>query len=196
MALIVGLTGGIGSGKSVAANYLSQLGVPTIDADDVARTLCESKQPAFLKIRERFGDNILNSQGELDRKKLRKIIFENVTEKLWLENFLHPLIIKYILDWAKKTHSPYNIVVAPLLLETSMKDYVDRILVIDCSKKKQIERASKRDFLNKKEIELILKQQLSRKERLSMADDVIVNNDSLEELEKSILVLHDFYRSL
>src|SRR5688500_1930689 len=122
MALVIGLTGSIGSGKSTAALYFSQLGVPVIDADDIARRLCESKHSVFEKILNRFGNEILDPSGEMYRKKLRKIVFQNPIAKSWLENILHPLIISEILDWIKNLNADYCVVVAPLIFETSMKD--------------------------------------------------------------------------
>jgi dephospho-CoA kinase len=195
MVFVVGLTGGIGSGKSIVADYFSALKVPVIDADKVSHELCKPTQLAFTKIRERFGDFILDSDGNLDREKIRRIIFRDLEEKVWLEGVLHPLIIKVILDWCRNLKATYCIVVAPLLLETSMKNDVDRVLVVDCSKKNQVQRVSARDKIQKAEVELILSQQLSREARLKLADDVIVNDDDLEVLRKKVMILHDFYTS-
>lgn len=196
MVFIVGLTGGIGSGKSTVASYFSGLHVPVIDADDVAYTLCQPGKKAFQKIHEHFGFKILDKNGNIDRKELRKIVFKEVKEKVWLEKVLHPLIIEMIFDWARNLDSSYCLVVAPLLFESSIKDYVDRIVVVDCLEKTQIERVCMRDHVSVEDVKLILNQQISRIERLKLTDDVIVNDSSLEALREKIFALHDFYSSL
>lgn len=193
---IIGLTGGIGSGKSVVAGYFSQLGVPIIDADKVSKELCFPGKGAFKKIYERFGETIIDRKGEIDRKKLKAIVFKSKSDKLWLECLLHPLIIEAILDWSKSINAPYCIAVAPLLLETAMKDYVDRVLVIDCPEEIQLERASLRDLADKAAIKSVLEAQISRSERLKSADDIITNEGSLEELKAKVVNLDRFYRSL
>lgn len=196
MVFVIGLTGGIGSGKSIAAHYFSELGVPVIDADDVAKKLCNSKNIGFEKIKERFGEAVLDSDGEISRKKLRKIIFENSMERLWLENYLHPLISEAILNWVKQLSNGYCIVVVPLLLETDFKNYVDRILVIEASKEIKIKRAILRDEVHQDEIEKILSAQLSSEERLAMTDDIIFNEGNLAELRDKVLKMHLFYVGL
>jgi dephospho-CoA kinase len=196
MVFVIGLTGGIGCGKSTVAHYFSEFGVPIIDADNIARDLCDSKNVGFEKIKERFGNVILDSNGEISREKLRKIIFENSTEKRWLENHLHPLIIEAILSWVKKLSSGYCIVVTPLLFETDLINYVDRVLVIEASKKLQIERVVVRDKTNHKEVEKVLSNQLSKEERLNMADDVIFNEAGLEDLQDKVLKINTFYFEL
>lgn len=194
--LIIGLTGGIGSGKTEVAHFFSQLGAPTIDADSVAKTLCSPKQLAFQKIHERFGDFILKENGEVDRKKLKDIIFKKKTEKIWLENILHPLIIQTILEWSKSVNFSYGVVIAPLLFETEMKTYVDRTLVVDCSLETQIKRVVARDETDVAKVKLILAQQLSRNERLALADDIILNEERIEDLKIKVAHLHAFYLAL
>jgi dephospho-CoA kinase len=194
--LIVGLTGGIGSGKTEVACFFSQLGAPTIDADSVARTLCNPGQLAFQKIYERFGEGIIKANGELDRKKLREIVFEKEAEKIWLEKILHPFIIQAILDWSKNINFSYGMVIAPLLLETEMKRYVNRVLVVDCSVETQIERVVARDGIKAATVELILAQQMPRAERLALADDVILNEGRIEDLKIKVAQLHAFYQTL
>lgn len=196
MALVIGLTGGIGSGKSTVAHYFFRLGVPVIDADEIARELCCAGHDAFKKIVERFGENILDLKGEIDRKKLRKVIFKNPVERTWLEGVLHPLIIEAILSWVDTLDVSYCVVVVPLLLETSMKDYVDRILVVDALEKEQIERAVERDESDNDVIRTILNRQLSRRERVELADDVILNDAGFEELEEKVVKLNVFYMEL
>lgn len=196
MVFVIGLTGGIGSGKSTVSDYFSELGVPVIDADDVAKKLCDAKNIGFEKIRERFGETILDSDGEISRKKLRKIIFENSTERCWLENYLHPLIIEAILNWVKQVNSDYCIVVAPLLFETDLKNYVNRVLVIEASKEVKIKRVISRDKMHQEEIEKILSNQLSSEERLAMADDIILNEGGFEELREKVLKMNLFYVGL
>ncbi len=196
MALVIGLTGSIGSGKSTVAHYFSELGVPVIDADSIAKELCCSGHQVFAKIVERFGNSILEQNGEIDRKKLRKIIFTDTTERIWLEDILHPLIIEEILNRIRNLSADYCVIVVPLLFETSMKNYINRVLVVDVNEEEQIHRAHLRDKENKNDIKAILSKQLSREEKVKLADDVILNDASFEELEKKVTDLHQFYVKL
>lgn len=195
MVFVIGLTGGIGSGKSTVAHYFSELNVPVIDADNLSRQLYEANITVE-KIKERFGKIILDASGKISRKKLRKIIFENSTERRWLEDYLHPLIIKAIVNWVKKLSSDYCVVVAPLLFETDLKNYVDRILVVDAPKETQIERVIIRDKTQQQEVEKVLSTQLSSEDRLKMADDVIFNNVGFDVLRDKVLKLNTFYSEL
>lgn len=199
--LIIGLSGGIGSGKSEVCRRFIARGITVVDADIVAREVVEPGMPALEKIREHFGDNILlpateNQQPALNRAKLREIIFSNLEEKDWLEKFLHPLINQRIREQLGNALGPYTILASPLLLETQQHLSVDRILVIDASEQLQIERASQRDFNNEAQIRAIMQTQLSRQERCSRANDIIQNHGSLIELDEQVEKLHQLYLEL
>jgi dephospho-CoA kinase len=198
MTLIIGLTGGIGSGKSTVAQFFKQRGVEIIDADEVAREMVNPGRLAYQKIIAHFGKDILKD-NQMDREKLRNLIFTYPRERRWLESLLHPLIYTEILKRAQNTTALYTIVVIPLLFETSdtiSYDFLHRILTIDLPKKLQLRRTLARDKNTAELIRKILKTQISRKERLKKADDIIVNDSSKEELEKRVEKLHQFYLSL
>lgn len=190
--LKIGLTGAIGSGKSIVTSYFLELKVPVIDADTIVKEIYSEDKVVLQKIENRFGVKVFTNH-ELNRKKLREIIFNDVDEKKWLENLLHPIVFEKILTWSKNLDAPYIIIVAPLLLETTLKDDVDRILVIDCSENLLIDRVSLRDQVSEDEVKSILNHQLSREERLAAADDVISNEGDLEALKLEVLRLHDLY---
>lgn len=191
---IIGLTGGIGSGKSTAARYFSELGIDVIDADVIAHALTTKNTPTLKKISEHFGSNILDPQGELRRDALRTIIFSNADERLWLENLLHPLILEEMFSRAKKATSAYCVLVIPLLLEKNIK--TDRVLVIDCPTNIQIDRIRARDSLNMNQIDAMLQTQLSREQRLAQADDIIHNESTLAELHTQVQKMHTKYLQL
>lgn len=199
--LIVGLTGGIGSGKSEVCRRFITKGITVIDADIVAREVVEPGMPALEKIREHFGEEILiapteNQPQSLNRSKLREIIFTNPDEKTWLEQLLHPLINQRIREQLANASDPYAILASPLLLETQQYLLADRVLVIDASEQLQIERASQRDSANEPHIRSIMRTQLSRQERCSRANDIIQNHGSLIELDEQIEKLHQLYLEL
>lgn len=189
--LIVGLTGGIACGKSLAAKYFQQLGVPVIDADVIALSLTASNSLPFKKIHDHFGDEIIDQNGELNRRKLRDIIFNNEAERLWLENLLHPLILAEIQRQTNLLNTPYCIWMIPLLIEKNIK--VDRILIIDCPEALQIQRLKSRDKMNNAQVAAILKTQISHQQRLAKADDVIVNDGDESTLQQKILLQHEKY---
>lgn len=191
--LIVGLTGGIGSGKSEVSRRFQALGITVVDADEVARQVVEPGQPALADIAKHFGSNILLPDGELDRAQLRKIIFSQLEQKRWLESLLHPLINTQIRQQLVAAQSPYVMLSSPLLLETRQHELVDRILVIDASEALQIARASNRDANNEDQIKAIMETQLDRNERISRADDIIHNHGILLELDDQISKLHQQY---
>ncbi len=186
MTFTLGVTGGIGSGKTAATDQFASHGVQVIDADVIAHQAVDIGSPALLKISDHFGKNILLSTGALNRPLLREIIFKNTQEKQWLENLLHPLIRKEITAALNKTTSTYTILSAPLLLENNLQSITDRVLVIDCDEELQIERASKRDNNSSDIIKSIMKQQLSRNDRIKKADDIITNNGTLPDLQKAV----------
>lgn len=195
MSFILGVTGGIGSGKSAATDSFSSLGIHIIDADVIAHQVVSKGSPLLLDLQKHFGDDILlnsheSKPGELNRAKLREIIFNEPQEKKWLENLLHPVIRKKLRTELAAANSLYAILSAPLLFENNLQLEVDRVLVIDCDEALQRERASLRDNSDKGLIEKIMLQQLDRNTRLARADDVIENNGSLIDLKKSVEHYH------
>lgn len=191
--MIIGLTGGIGSGKSAATALFNDIGIDSIDADDLARDSLNINSKGYKLFIEEFGDKYLDKNKNINRELLRKDIFNNPTAKLKLENIIHPLVRSDIQVFIKNSESVYCIVVVPLIFETNSLKFYDRILVIDCDMDVQISRASKRDNQTKNEIENIINKQATREQRLSIADEVIINNGSLESLRNSVLKMHKKY---
>ena len=191
--LKIGLTGGIASGKSTVCNIFSQLGVAVIDADEIAHELVEVGKPCYLDIINTFGTAFLSKDQQLDRAKLRQLIFSDHVAKLELETILHPSIRRELLELSNKAVSAYCILAVPLLIETNMDTAVDRILVIDITEKNQLERLCKRDHLAPTLANNMIHQQSTRSQRLAMADDVITNNTGVQMLENSIKLLHETY---
>lgn len=194
--LKVGLTGGIGSGKTAASDIFKSLGVNIVDADIVAREVVSPGEPALEKIIEHFGENILLDDGNLDRAQLRHIIFSQPADKDWLENLLHPIIRQEIQKQLISTTSDYSILVSPLLFETDQSKMVDRILLIDVPPNFQLERASKRDNNSKEQIQKIIDSQLPRDVKLKKSDDIICNDENLAELKQKVIDQHKFYLEL
>ena len=182
--LVVGLTGGIGSGKTTVADGFSKLGVPVIDADQLAHELVEPGQIALDEIISTFGAEALTTDGRLDRDYMRQQIFSDPARKSQLETILHPKIRQHIRALLSDIRTPYCIVVIPLLLETRQTDLVDRILVIDLPEKEQLIRVAARDGLSDNAIMAIMASQADRNTRLAAADDVIVND---QEDRKSVV---------
>jgi dephospho-CoA kinase len=196
MAIKIGLTGGIGSGKSAACEIFSELGVPVIDADDIAHKLVKPGMPAFKEITRLFGDKIISSDGTLDRKTIRYKVFANEIDRKKLENILHPAVYEEIAVQVKNINSRYCVISIPLLLETDASKTVDRILVIDAPREQQLERAANRDKTDKSDINAIIDSQISRKSRLSAADDIVDNKGDITALRKKICELHEFYSNI
>jgi dephospho-CoA kinase len=194
--LVIGLTGGIGSGKTTVANGFEKLGAPLIDADLIARELVEPGQTALEEIRAVFGAACLTKEGRLDRAHIRQRIFANDSLRQRLEAILHPKIRNRIKDLIAEVQAAYCIVVIPLLLETGQNDLVDRILVVDAPEKEQIKRVAARDKLSHNAIIKIMHTQADRETRLAAADDIIVNNSDLETLTCHIRSLHRRYLEL
>lgn len=191
--LIIGVTGGIGSGKTAATDEFSRLGIEVIDADIAARKVVEKGQPALLEIHNRFGPEILLPNGELDRAELRKIIFKNPEQRKWLENLTHPLIRNKIVQGLQNAKSPYAILSSPLLIESGQYHLVKRVLVIDIPEELQIARTCQRDTNNIEQVKSIINAQIPREDRLSKADDVINNASDLEHLHKQVSNYHTTY---
>lgn len=194
--LIIGLTGGIGSGKSEVGRRFQNLGATLVDADQLAHQLVEPGEPALARIAEHFGPEILTDEGRLDRLKLRALIFENPEEKRWLEELLHPLVNQEIRTQLKNATTPYAILMSPLLLETHQDRIVDRVLVVDTPESEQLNRATRRDQSNREQIEAIIRSQIPREERLERADDVVRNEGDLSELDEQVEKLNQFYLKL
>ena len=194
--LKIGLTGGIGSGKSTAAEQFLKLGVPVIDADVIAREIVEPGKPAFEAVIAAFGDQVVGEDGQLDRKALRNIVFADPEQKSRLESILHPQIYTEILHQLEQIAYPYCVVVIPLLAESKRNYPLDRILVVDLPEKLQIDRTTARDKESEKHIEQIIQSQASRQQRLSIADDVIENSGTPETLLRNIDSLHQKYLEL
>jgi dephospho-CoA kinase len=190
--LTIGLTGGIGSGKSTVADLFKKKGVTVIDADQIAHSLTQQKI-CFNKIVETFGESILLPNKKLDRAQLRKIIFADAHKRQWLEQLLHPLIRAEMERLISNADSPYCIATIPLLLETSPNPLIHRILVIDTPEEQQIARCIARDHLSEKEIKAIMRTQVTRKQRLAAANDIINNYATLAELLPQVEKLHKFY---
>ncbi len=193
---ILGLTGGIGSGKSVASNYFAKLGVKIVDTDVIARQVVQPGTSALHEIKCHFGPTIINTHGSLDRKSLRAKIFANDAEKQWLEQLLHPLIIKATEQELNSSNSKYLILVSPLLIESGRHKLTDRVLVIDSPEVEQLKRAQHRDNSDEAQIKAIMHKQLSRVERLEYADDIVLNNSNIESLHHQLESLHQKYLSL
>ncbi|GLP97467.1 dephospho-CoA kinase [Paraferrimonas sedimenticola] len=193
---IIGLTGGIGSGKTTVANCFAKKGIVLVDADLIARDMVAPGSPGLEAIIEHFGAEVLANDGTLDRAKLRQKVFDNDAERTWLNGLLHPMIRKHMLRQAREAESEYAIMVVPLLIENSLNQMVNRILVVDVSPETQIERTMARDEVSHEHVENILKAQASRDERLTFADDVVNNEQSLPELQQQVDQLHESYLKL
>jgi dephospho-CoA kinase len=191
--LIVGVTGGIGSGKTTACNRFVELGIEVIDADEIARWVVLPGTAALNEIAAHFGAEYLTPEGTLNRARLRSLIFSDGSAKTWLEKLLHPLINIEIRSQLQQDQSIYSIFTSPLLLETEQYKLVDRILVIDTSEQLQIERATSRDSSNSIEISAIIASQMSRMERCNRANDIVQNYGDLNNLIQQVDRLHQLY---
>ena len=188
--MIIGLTGGIGSGKSIAGKYFNELGIDTIDADDVAKNILDDNTKAKQLFLECFGNEFLDQDNKINRDLLRTKIFIDIEKKNKLESIIHPIVLEEITEFISKSDSIYSIIIVPLIFETNSQDFYDKIIVIDCDEDLQIERASQRDDKSEQDIINIMKNQASREERNSIADDIILNDSTLENLKENILKLH------
>ena len=193
MAFRVGLTGGIGCGKSSVCRLFSDMAVPIVDADVVARQLVEPGQPALNQIAEIFGPDILNADGSLHRAALRKLIFSDLKYKQALDAIMHPMIYDEMEAQVRSLSAPYCILAIPLLLETQKKYAVDRVLVVDCSQELQCQRVMARDHVDWAQVEAVMATQADRTSRLAIADDVIDNSSTTERLAEQVKSLHNSY---
>ena len=193
----VGLTGGIASGKTTISDLFAKLGVPVIDTDVISRKLLEPGELAYRQVCAHFGDSILNNDGEIDRARLREIVFTRAKEKSWLEAMLHPLIYQRSHDAILAySAADYVLVVIPLLFETNFQALVDRILVVDCPADQQIERLVKRDNIDEALARRMLAQQLDNSARVARAHDIVDNRGEDSDLEAQVADLHQLYSKL
>ena len=193
---IVGLTGGIGSGKSAAADRFTELGVVVVDADLASRAVVEPGEPALEAIAEHFGADYIDAAGQLDRTRLRHTVFADEVERQWLQSLLHPLINQYLSSNLAGATSPYAILVNPLLIETRQHTWCQRVLVVDAPEEAQLQRTMQRDDNTREQVQNIMRAQTDRGVRLAHADDVIVNDQDLEHLRGCVDALHARYLEL
>ena len=187
--MIIGLTGGIGSGKSAAANFFIELGIDVIDADDISKNVLTENNKAKKAFIEKFGDHYIQN-NKIDREALREDIFKDKIKRKTLESIVHPAVREEILKFINDSDSIYKIVMVPLIVETNSADFYDKIIVVDCENNLQIERAASRDNQTKENIINIISNQASREERLKIADFIISNNSNLEHLKNSVIKIH------
>ena len=195
--MIVGLTGGIGSGKSTVARAFGSLGIGWVDADDVAREVVMPGEPALAAISEHFGNDVLHADGTLNRAALRSIVFDNPTELKWLESVTHPRVRERILVHLERLQrqSPYVLLVSPLLFESGQDKLVDRTVVVDVPLELQLSRTRARDDVSEAQVHAILAAQLPREERLTKANDVIDNSGDHASMMQQVTQLDQHYRN-
>ena len=193
---VLGITGGIGSGKTAVTDIFSELNIDVIDADIASRKAVEKGSSSLKEIEDHFGSEIILNDGNLDRQKLREVIFDKEEEKDWLEKLLHPQILKIINSELAESRTSYTILVSPLLFETGQYKLCSRTLLIDVEEKLQIARASKRDNVSEEQIKSIIEAQMPRSEKITLANDIVTNNGTLEDLRKEIISLHNNYLKL
>ena len=194
--LKIGLTGGIGCGKTTVTHLFQELNVPIIDADVIAHELVEIGKPALHKIEELFGHHVINHDGSLNRATLRTLIFNDTGQKTNLEDLLHPLVYNEIENEINLLHTPYCIISIPLLFETNWEQKVDRVLTVDCSVETQIQRLLKRKSMNLEIIDAIIASQVPRSFRISHANDVLTNEYTYDILAEDVKKLHNLYLSI
>ncbi len=194
--LRIGLTGGIGCGKTTVCNLFEELGINVIDADIVAREIVMPDEICHQEIITAFGKDILSENREIDRKKLRDIVFSHPEKLLQLEKITHPRIISNMRTKVSQSTSLYCILCIPLLFEKKLQEEIDRVLVVDLAIDVQKQRVAARDGINIDQVEAIMSHQLERKQRLSLADDVITNNGSVADLRPQVIALHKKFLSL
>ncbi|WP_180086790.1 dephospho-CoA kinase [Acinetobacter sp. YH12226] len=196
MKFVLGLTGGIGSGKSAASHWFEAKGITVVDADVVAREVVELGQPALTQIQQAFGDWVLLADGSLNRRALREYIFQSPEARKTLESITHPAIRTSIIQQLHAAQSPYAILVSPLLFETNQHELTQHTLLIDATIELQIERASQRDGQNIEQIRNIIAAQMSREQKQTMADDIVLNDGHLDHLYAHLRLLHQKYLNM
>ncbi|MFK7912903.1 MAG: dephospho-CoA kinase [Pseudomonadales bacterium] len=193
---IVGITGGIGSGKTAVSDRFAALDITIVDADLASRAVVEPGQPALRAIAEHFGEHLIDPEGALDRRALRDIVFADPDQRRWLEQLTHPLINQYLVDNLAAATTAYAMLASPLLSETGQSRYCHRVLVVDVPVELQIERTVARDASSAEQVRAIIAAQASREDRLALADDVIVNDQDLAHLDREVARLHQIYLDL
>ena len=193
---VVGITGGIGSGKSAVSDRFKRLGIKVVDADVASREVVKPGQSALTAIAQHFGADVIQADGSLDRARLRALVFANPDERIWLERLLHPLINEYLRQELASATSAYAILVSPLLKETGQARFTNRILVVDVPEHVQLARTMARDSNSETQVKAIMAAQASRQSRLAMADDVIENDSGFEALDAAVQRLHERYLTL
>lgn len=192
-AFIVGLTGGIGSGKTTVANIFAEHGIVLVDADIVAREVVAPGQPALAAIASHFGQQILTADGQLNRPALRSLVFSDANAKAWLDQLLHPLIRQQLLQQLQQAQSPYVLLVAPLLIENGLTAVVDQLLVVDVDPQLQLQRTVQRDQVSSHQVAAIMASQCQRSKRLQLADQIISNETDVAALTGKVASLHQLY---
>ncbi len=197
-SLIIGLTGGIASGKSTVCKFFSNLSIPIIDADQISHDLTKINGSAYSEVIEYFGENITGENGDIDRKKLGTIVFNSKSKKEKLESIIHPKVLSTIQAEIKSRRGEYKIIEVPLLIESGFQEFTNRILVVDCSTETQMERLMKRDGVTEEYAKNILSNQIDRETRLKFANEIVINekNNSLLKLEDQVKKIHNFYLDL
>ena len=188
--MIVGLTGGIGSGKSAAGKYFVELGIDVIDADDISKNILDENIKAKELFIKNFGDKFLDKNNNIDRDLLRSEIFVNEEKKNILESIIHPIVREEIAKFINQSDSIYKLIMVPLIYETNSQDFYDKIIVVDCNEENQILRASERDNKSKENIINIINNQASRENRNSIADEIILNDSTLDNLRDQVIRVH------
>lgn len=196
MTYIIGITGGIGSGKTAVSDHFEHLGITVVDADLASRAVVELGTPALASIAQHFGEQVLQTDGSLDRAHLRRAIFEDPAQRQWLEALLHPLIRDEIVSGLESAKSPYALLVSPLLIESGQSQLTQRVLVVDVPEELQLSRTTARDNNSEQQVKAIMAAQASRQQRLDAADDVVLNDGTLEHLQAQVETLHQQYLEL
>jgi dephospho-CoA kinase len=196
VTFVVGITGGIGSGKTAVSDRFRALGIEIVDADVASREVVKPGMPALDAIRGHFGESVIQPDGALDRAALRQKVFSDPAERQWLERLLHPSINAWIREQLTKATSPYVILVSPIMFETQQHLLTDRVLVVDVPESVQLARTMARDNNSETQVRAIMAAQASREKRLERADDVIVNDGGLETLDREVAALHRKYLEL
>ena len=191
--MLIGLTGGIGSGKRLAGEFFKSKNIDVIDADDLAHNALTKEGEGYREFLNVFGDTFLDENSDINRKALREYVFMNPEMKIRLEEIVHPIVQNDILNFINNSNSIYRIIIVPLIAETNSSSFYDRVLAIDCKKEIQIERASKRDKSNEEQISKIIQSQASSEDRKKIANDVVENNDTKDEFIMNLEDIHKKY---
>lgn len=192
----IGLTGGIACGKTTVADMFAALGAQIIDTDELAREVVEPGEPALESVIEHFGSAILDDDGRLDRRALRRLVFSDQEKRHLLEQIIHPAIRQRMIESSAIVRGPYQVLIIPLLVESHSDGHVDRVLVVDCDEEVQIRRLMNRDHESRETAEKMLAAQISRQDRLDHADDIIDGGSNLEALQQRVKQLDRYYREL